>query len=281
MAANKSATLEELAKFASDFVTAQKGMWDHAAWTDFVSHLKTKGFDLSEEMQANLGELLEAMKRFYAAAASTQGMKKSMSTIMNDSVAFIKRQKGVWGHSEWEEFLQTMEHNTLTLTEGTTAYLGGVLESIRVFYSVSPASPQQKSASLPPPEPSPATRSAPPPPPKSSPVTRSAPPPPPKSSPAARPAPAVKKEAETKPAGAKVEGKPAVRKSDQKDDLTAIGGIGPALAKKLNAAGILGYAQLAALTDDDIAHLEKNVIKFTGRIKRDDWVGQARKLSRK
>lgn len=93
--------------------------------------------------------------------------------------------------------------------------------------------------------------------------------------------PAGKKVADRKPAGAKVEQKPTVPKSDKKDDLTAITGIGPALAKKLNEAGIVGYAQLAMITDEEIARLEKNVIKFSGRIKRDDWVGQAKKLSQK
>jgi predicted flap endonuclease-1-like 5' DNA nuclease len=217
-------------------------------------------------MQTNLGELLEAMKRFYAAAASTDSAKSTMRKIMNDSVSFIKRQKGVWGDSEWEEFLQTMERNALTLTEGTAAYLGGVLESIKVFYSISPVSAVEKSAPLPAPNPSPAAKPA--------------SPPAPKIPPAAKPVPAGGKDAETKPTGAKPEQKPSAPKSEKKDDLTAITGIGPALAKKLNAAGIVGYAQLAAITDKEIAHLEKNVIKFSGRIKRDDWVGQAKKLSR-
>jgi large subunit ribosomal protein L21 len=65
----------------------------------------------------------------------------------------------------------------------------------------------------------------------------------------------------------------------KKDDLTVIGGIGPALAKKLNGAGITSFAQLAALTETDIERLEKDIIRFTGRVKRDDWVGQAKKLA--
>jgi len=266
MVAKKSVGLEDLAKFASDFVTAQKGMWDHAAWTDFVSSLKTRGLDISGDTQTHLGELLEAMKRFYAAAASTDSARSSMRKIMNDSVGFIKRQKGVWGNSEWEEFLQTIERNALTLTEGTAAYLGGVLESIKVFYSISPVSAVNKSAPLPAPKPSP--------------VAKPASPPAPKASPAAKSVPAGRKDTEAKPTGAKVERKPSTQKPDKKDDLTVITGIGPALAKKLNAAGIVGYAQLAAITEKEIAHLEKNVIKFSGRIKRDDWVGQAKKLSR-
>ncbi len=267
MATEKSGTLEELTKLATDFVTMQKGMWDHAAWTDFVSNLKTKGFDLSGDMQSHLGELLEAMKRFYAAAGSTASLENAMRAVMNDSVVFIKDHKGVWGHSEWEGFLKTMQRNTLTLTEGTSAYLGGVLESIKVFYSLSPALPARK------PAPSSAQKSS---------AAK-------KPAAAAKPELALKKKAEPKPVESKAEAKPAepkekkpaAEKSDKKDDLTAIGGIGPALAKKLNVAGIVSYAQLAALADKDIEQLEKSVIKFTGRIERDDWVGQAKKLMKK
>jgi predicted flap endonuclease-1-like 5' DNA nuclease len=83
----------------------------------------------------------------------------------------------------------------------------------------------------------------------------------------------------TAPAESKAPAKPLSKSVEKKDDLTAIGGIGPALAKKLNAAGISSYAQLAALSDEDIQRLETDVIRFSGRIKRDDWVGQAKKLS--
>jgi len=47
----------------------------------------------------------------------------------------------------------------------------------------------------------------------------------------------------------------------------------------LNQEGIASYAQLAELSDADIAHLEENVIKSTGRFKRNAWVGPAKKLA--
>lgn len=59
------------------------------------------------------------------------------------------------------------------------------------------------------------------------------------------------------------------------DDLKLISGIGPALEKKLRACGIVTYRQLAALTDADIERVEA-VIKSFGRIRRDDWIGQAK-----
>lgn len=66
--------------------------------------------------------------------------------------------------------------------------------------------------------------------------------------------------------------------SAERDDLKQINGIGPILEGKLNAAGIWSYRQLAVLTDAEISHLESGVIKSSGRIRRDDWVGQAKDL---
>jgi len=64
----------------------------------------------------------------------------------------------------------------------------------------------------------------------------------------------------------------------EKDDLKLISGIGPVLEGKLNGAGITTYQQIAALTDDEIERLESEVINFSGRIHRDDWIGQAKTL---
>lgn len=64
----------------------------------------------------------------------------------------------------------------------------------------------------------------------------------------------------------------------ERDDLKLINGIGPALESKLNAAGICGYRQLAALTDVGIDHLESEVIHFSGRVRRENWIDQAKAL---
>jgi hypothetical protein len=184
MATARTATLEELTKLAADFVTTQKGWWDHVAWRDFVSDVQTKGFDISRDMQSNLGSLLEAMNQFYTAAASNKSMEKAMKTVVHNSVAFVTEHQGVWNHSDWEEFVKTVQQNTLTLSEGTAGYLGGVLESIKALYAISPVVVVQKRAS--------AARI--------------------KSSPAPRPALAAAKNAQTKPVGAKVPVKKTVAK---------------------------------------------------------------------
>ena len=67
----------------------------------------------------------------------------------------------------------------------------------------------------------------------------------------------------------------------EKDDLKMISGIGPVLEGKLNADGICTYRRVAVLTDTDIDRLESEVIHFSGRIRRDDWIGQAKELHAK
>lgn len=88
--------------------------------------------------------------------------------------------------------------------------------------------------------------------------------------PESRTVPAVEAAAEERRFLAAPEGKP--------DDLKRIKGIGPKLEKLLNSLGIYHYRQIAALTPEDIAWLDER-LQFKGRIERDDWVGQAKKLA--
>ncbi len=83
-----------------------------------------------------------------------------------------------------------------------------------------------------------------------------------------------------KTATAKPKAKKAVKAvAAAKDDLTAITGVGPALEKKLNAAGVTSYAQIAGLKKADIAALDEK-IAARGRITRDEWVKQAKALTK-
>lgn len=64
----------------------------------------------------------------------------------------------------------------------------------------------------------------------------------------------------------------------ESDDLTRIRGIGPAIERKLREHGLTTFRQIAALSDADRAALD-DALDFKGRIERDEWVAQARKLS--
>jgi len=60
-----------------------------------------------------------------------------------------------------------------------------------------------------------------------------------------------------------------------KDDLEVIVGVGPEYARRLRAAGVATFADLAAANPADLSTMiDVNV----ERILRDDWIGQARQL---
>ena len=63
------------------------------------------------------------------------------------------------------------------------------------------------------------------------------------------------------------------------DDLKKIKGVGPALEKQLNGLGYYHFDQIAAWTADEVAWVDDNLIRFKGRVSRDNWVDQAKTLA--
>jgi large subunit ribosomal protein L21 len=80
--------------------------------------------------------------------------------------------------------------------------------------------------------------------------------------------------------------KPAKKAAPQKaeaapagaDDLKQLSGVGPALEKKLHAAGVTTFAQVAAWTPEDVAAMDEK-LSFKGRIEREGWIAQAAEKS--
>jgi large subunit ribosomal protein L21 len=108
-------------------------------------------------------------------------------------------------------------------------------------------------------------------------------------------APEAKAEAAPKEAKAKKEAKAEAPKDEVKaetaaaplfkapkgepDDLTVIKGIGPVAAKDLAEQGIITFAQLAKLTDKDVAKIDEHMPFSADQIK--DWREQAKELAKK
>ncbi len=63
------------------------------------------------------------------------------------------------------------------------------------------------------------------------------------------------------------------------DDLTRLKGVGPKLATQLNTLGVTSFAQIAAWSEADIDRIDDQLGRFKGRIRRDDWIGQATLLA--
>lgn len=95
--------------------------------------------------------------------------------------------------------------------------------------------------------------------------------------PAAPKAKAAKADAAPKPKAAPKAEKAAAAEAGSADDLKQLSGVGPALEKKLNEAGVTTLAQIAAWTEADIADMDEK-LSFKGRIQREGWVEQAQAL---
>ena len=62
------------------------------------------------------------------------------------------------------------------------------------------------------------------------------------------------------------------------DDLTQINGLGPKMAERLNAHGVISFKQMAAWDDEDVARFDA-LTNARGRIERENWVAQAKLLT--
>jgi len=110
--------------------------------------------------------------------------------------------------------------------------------------------------------------------------------------PPAPPAPAAKQESAAAPpaapaaAPAKAAGaasRPAplsAPRGGKADDLKAIVGIGPKLEQLCHRLGYFHFDQIAAWTAEEVAWVDENLEGFRGRVTRDKWVEQAKKLAK-
>ncbi len=76
---------------------------------------------------------------------------------------------------------------------------------------------------------------------------------------------------------AKKAAKPAADAATDGDDLKKLSGVGPALEKKLHAAGVTSFAQIAGWSDADIARYDEE-LSLKGKIEKEGWVAQSKDL---
>lgn len=72
---------------------------------------------------------------------------------------------------------------------------------------------------------------------------------------------------------------PAFAATGDADDLRKIKGVGPKLIALLQSLGVTQFAEIAAWTDADIDRVDAQLGTFAGRIRRDNWVEQAKFLA--
>ena len=94
------------------------------------------------------------------------------------------------------------------------------------------------------------------------------------SAPAKAPKTEPKAESPAPGAGAAPEGPLFTAPDGEKDKLTELKGVGPVAEGQLNEQGITTFAQIAALTADDIARIDEHMPFSAAQI--EDWQAQAR-----
>lgn len=70
---------------------------------------------------------------------------------------------------------------------------------------------------------------------------------------------------------------PTAETAGVSSNLSLISGVGPTIEKKLIAAGITTWEQIAAWSEEDLAKWDKE-LALRGRAKREEWVEQAKEL---
>ena len=147
------------------------------------------------------------------------------------------------------------------------ATMGGIGEAV----AIGAQDVVEEAATQPVPESPPEIQPAPPPPPAPAPQPEivPSPGPPPGIVPSVGPIPAPSPPAAAAPAGGVLVA----------DDLSRIKGLGPKLQKLLPTLGLSTFAQIAALTEADLAELDTKLGAFAGRPAKDNWVEQAKYLA--
>ena len=93
----------------------------------------------------------------------------------------------------------------------------------------------------------------------------------------AKKAAAPKTPAAKKPAAKKAAPKKESKASTEGDKLTDINGIGPVIEQKLKDLGVTTFQQIADLTQEKAEEIDGK-LNFKGRIEREEWIAQAKKM---
>ena len=99
--------------------------------------------------------------------------------------------------------------------------------------------------------------------------------------PAVAPKPGTEKKSDGK-AGRGAAARPAALaepRGGKADDLKMIKGVGPKLERLLHSMGFYHFDQVANWTGRQIAWVDENLKGFKGRVTRDHWVAQAKRLA--
>ena len=156
--------------------------------------------------------------------------------------------------------------------------LGAAMAGVGEAIAIGAQDVVEEAATQPASETPPEIQPAPPPPPAPAPQPEVEPAPQPEVEPQPQPEPEIVPSVEPIPAPSLPTAAP---QSDVlvADDLSRIEGLGPKLQELLPTLGLSTFAQIAALTEADLAELDTKLGAFAGRPAKDNWVEQAKYLA--
>ncbi|MBF0566139.1 MAG: hypothetical protein HQK89_12950 [Nitrospirae bacterium] len=125
----------ELINFSGRFVEQQKGVWDYFAWIDFLSEVKNKGIDITDEMRCYISSFLESMKKLYIASTANTGIRNVVMDTSMHVAEFARRTNGGWNTSDTETFINELQKKGIGITEETKHNIVGVIESAKNIYT--------------------------------------------------------------------------------------------------------------------------------------------------
>ncbi len=129
-------TVDNLIEHTVQFLILNRTSGNIEKWSVFIHNLQKEGFDISERIQLNLGLLSESLSALYTPNQPTENIDHIVSVVSRASAAFVKRNKGAWGHWEWETHLAALMDKGVEVTDEYRVHLGNILEVTKGLYFI-------------------------------------------------------------------------------------------------------------------------------------------------
>lgn len=120
---------EKLLDSAVAFVDRHKGEWQESEWRRYVAQLRESGFDLSPQLQDQLGNFLESLALFYMEIPPEQ-----FRALVDSAIRFVEQHKGTWNDQQWSTFLEELGGQGLDVTHQMQEFVGKLVDQLSRLY---------------------------------------------------------------------------------------------------------------------------------------------------
>lgn len=121
---------KDLIHLTQEFVDRHKGVWASADWLNYFQELQKGGFELSDEYRRYYELIIETTKTMIGLERPVQRLKE----VVTLSEEFVEKQKGIWEHPSWLNFLLDIQRHGLGASNDLIDYYGELLEAMKGLY---------------------------------------------------------------------------------------------------------------------------------------------------